>query len=275
MKMKKRFFIIAASLVLASTLAGCSSAAQGGQTQDLISLDDAKNAALSASQIDTAGASFSTAELSEKNGIPYYQLDFTADGLEYYYAIDAQTGTVIESTSGAAAAANPATASTGTASGAIDEAKAKQIALEHAGVAESDTSFLWAKLDNDDGVQVYDVEFYVASTSSEYDYEIDASTGTIRSFDYDAENYTPNTNNSTSNSSGTSSSTTKSEAEIRQIALAKVPGATEKDIQLKLDRDDGRLIYEGKIVYEGTEYEFEIDAYSGAIREWDAESIFD
>ena len=82
MKMKKRFFIIAASLVLASTLAGCSSAAQGGQTQDLISLDDAKNAALSASQIDTAGASFSTAELSEKNGIPYYQLDFTADGLE-------------------------------------------------------------------------------------------------------------------------------------------------------------------------------------------------
>lgn len=275
MKMKKRFFIIAASLVLASTLAGCSSAAQGGQTQDLISLDDAKNAALSASQIDTAGASFSTAELSEKNGIPYYQLDFTADGLEYHYAIDAQTGTVIESTSGAAAAANPATASTGTASGAIDEAKAKQIALEHAGVAESDTSFLWAKLDNDDGVQVYDVEFYVASTSSEYDYEIDASTGTIRSFDYDAENYTPNTNNSTSNSSGTSSSTTKSEAEIRQIALAKVPGATEKDIQLKLDRDDGRLIYEGKIVYEGTEYEFEIDAYSGAIREWDAESIFD
>ncbi|MDR3766150.1 MAG: PepSY domain-containing protein [Butyricicoccus sp.] len=278
--MKKRFLIIAASLALASTLAGCSSAAQGKQTQDLISLDEAKTAALSASQIDATGASFSTAELSEKNGIPYYEVDFTADGLEYRYAIDAQTGTVIESTSGAAANANAAAASTGTASGAIDEAKAKQIALEHAGVTEGDTSFLWAKLDMDDGVQVYEVEFYVSATNTEYDYEIDASTGAIRSFDHEAENYTHDTTShssgTTNNSSGTSSSNaTKSEAEIRQIALAKVPGATANDIQLKLDRDDGRLSYEGKIIYQGMEYEFEIDAYSGAIREWDAESVYD
>ena len=54
-----------------------------------------------------------------------------------------------------------------------------------------------------------------------------------------------------------------------------MPGATENDIRLTLDNDDGKLQYEGKIIYEGMEYDFEIDAYSGAIREWDAESVFD
>ena len=146
--------------------------------------------------------------------------------------------------------------------GAVDEARAKQIALDHAGVSESDTSFLMAKQDYENGVLVYEVEFYVAATGSEYDYEIDATTGEIRGFDYDAENYTPKQQNTTA-----ASGETLSEADIRKIALAKVPGATENDIRMNLDRDDGRLRYEGKIIYEGMEYDFEIDAYSGAIQE--------
>ena len=53
---------------------------------------------------------------------------------------------------------------------------------------------------------------------------------------------------------------------------AEVPGAAESDIyEFETDRDDGRLEYEGKIIYNNTEYEFTIDGYSGAIREWDAE----
>ncbi len=92
---------------------------------------------------------------------------------------------------------------------------AKQIALAHAGVQESDTAFLWVEADYEDGVPVYDVEFYVASTHSEYDYEIDAATGEIRSFDYDAENY-----NAGQDTGGTDA---KSEDEIRQIALDRSP----------------------------------------------------
>ena len=33
--------------------------------------------------------------------------------------------------------------------------------------------------------------------------------------------------------------------------------------------------YEGSILYNGMEYEFEIDGYSGAIRNWEAESWYD
>ena len=66
-------------------------------------------------------------------------------------------------------------------SGRITEADAKQIALDHAGISESETDRLRVKLDYDDGVQEYEVTFYVGNR--EYDYDIDAATGTIRSFD--------------------------------------------------------------------------------------------
>ncbi len=67
-----------------------------------------------------------------------------------------------------------------------------------------------------------------------------------------------------------------SEAEAKKIALAQVPGAKESDIrEFEIDYDDGRLEYEGSIYYNEMEYEFEIDGYSGAIRSWEVESIYD
>lgn len=297
--MKKKFLIFTAAAMLAAALTGCSQTTQKSSAQmGYIGEDAAKNMAITAAQIDAANATFTTTTLDKKDGIAYYEVDFTADGMDYRYAIDAMTGAVIESNSGAAqtntgsttnttdtttqantgstanAAAQPntgnTTTSTTTQTGAVDEARAKQIALEHAGVSESDTTFLMARLDYENGVQVYEVEFYVAATNSEYDYEIDASTGAVRSYDYDAENYNP-----LQQVTGSTAGETISEAEVRSIALAKVPGATANDIRLYLDRDDGRLRYEGKIIYQGMEYDFEIDAYSGAIQEWDVESVFD
>ena len=239
--MKKQFLMFTAAAMLAAALAGCSQSTQKSNAQmGYIGVDAAKNMAATAAQIDAANATFTTASLDEKDGIAYYEVDFTVDGTDYRYAIDAMTGAVIESNSSAAQADGTNTTNATTQTGAVDEAKAKQIALDHAGVSESDTSFLMAKLDYDDGVQVYDVEFYVAATASEYDYEIDAATGEIRSYDYDAENYNPSQQNT-----GSASSETMSEAEVRAIALAKVPGATENDIRMNLDRDDGKLRYEG------------------------------
>lgn len=53
----------------------------------------------------------------------------------------------------------------------------------------------------------------------------------------------------------------------REIALAKAPGAQVR--KLKLDKDDGRAVYEGELRNGRWEYEFEIDAATGAILEWD------
>ena len=61
-----------------------------------------------------------------------------------------------------------------------------------------------------------------------------------------------------------------SESEAIAIALGRVPGANESHVaSFGKDYDDGRWIYEGEIRYNGLEYEFEIDAQTGNILEWE------
>ena len=73
--------------------------------------------------------------------------------------------------------------SSSTSSGYIGKAKAKQIALEKAGVSASKAEFTRVELDYDDGIRVYDVEFYAGDF--EYELEINARTGAVRDYDKD------------------------------------------------------------------------------------------
>lgn len=59
----------------------------------------------------------------------------------------------------------------------IGNAAAKNAALKHAGVTESQATELKVELDREDGKLVYEVEF--KSAGYEYDYEIDAVKGTV------------------------------------------------------------------------------------------------
>lgn len=109
---------------------------------------------------------------------------------------------------------------------------------------------------------VYDVEFYT-SDYKEYDYEIDATT----------ERCSLTTMTQRLRPLSVAGTQTISADRAKEIALAEVPGATTKDIyEFEVDRDDGRLEYEGTIYYNGVEYEFSIDGYSGAIRSWEVDS---
>lgn len=146
----------------------------------------------------------------------------------------------------------------------ISEEEARSIALTDAQVEAEAVTNIRIKCTVDDGRQVYDVEFYV--TNQEYDYEIDAVTGEITEKDMEIEN--------DFGSQATSDASVSIE-EAKKIALDKVPGATEKDIHIGLDYEDGKSVYEGTIFYEQIEYEFEIDAQNGKIWSWEAESIWD
>lgn len=155
-----------------------------------------------------------------------------------------------------------------TSSGMITADQAKSKALAHAGLNANQVNFVRAYLDWDDGRQVYDVEFYT-SDYKEYDYEIDAYTGAVLSFDSDADYYAPPANN-------TQSGSYISQSEAIRIALSYVSGATQSNVRYaKLDRDDGRLEYEVEIIYGTTEYDFEIDAYTGTVISRDMDSIYD
>ena len=144
----------------------------------------------------------------------------------------------------------------------VEEAKAK--ALEDAKLTASQVTFTKAKLERDDGREIYDIEFYTADYK-EYDYEIDARTGAVLEMDYDAESFTP-----------PASSGTITMEKAKEIALAKVPGAKEENIvKLELDRNDGRPVYEIEIIYNAMKYEMEISAADGTILEFESESIYD
>lgn len=270
--MRKIFWI--AAVLAAVSLTGCG--ADQSVQANYIGEEDARTAALTASGVTQDNASFVRTELEQDDGKTYYDVEFTDEsGVRYEYDIDAMTGTVIsyESDGKAQQASQPAAQGNGGASGgtaaaattgAVDADGAKKIALDDAGLTEDQVSFVRTELDRDDGRTYYEIEFYATADHAEYDYEIDASTGAIISQDYDAEHY-----------SAPQSGGTVSEESARQTVLAKVPGATEDNLRMRLERDDGRELYEGTIVYNDMKYDFEVDAYSGAIREWEAESVYD
>lgn len=65
----------------------------------------------------------------------------------------------------------------------ITEDKAKEIALEHASVNSDQVTFMTSELEIEDGMEVYDIEFYV--NNIEHNYKIDVNTGKIISYEKD------------------------------------------------------------------------------------------
>lgn len=168
----------------------------------------------------------------------------------------------------------------------IGQDEAKRIAFADAGVSESDTSRLKVEKDRDDGMLQYDVQFSV--DEKEYSYDINGANGEILSADVEtngtaAQNNTAgktddtaDTNSGTDDTPSTNSGTAAadvavSEADARAAALERVPGATDADIRMELEYDDGYYIYEGDVIYDQKEYEFEIDAQTGNFLKWSEE----
>ena len=292
--MKKSILSIA--MTAAIPLAALSLAACGGSqtasTADYIGIDAAKEAALSDAGVSADGAEFSTAGLDSRNGVFYYAVDFTENGVNYEYDIDALTGVVIEraktpAAGGQGEAGTETAAASGTAApagetaaqvpastspagsqetgsgGPITEAEARAIALSQAGLTEADVRFIESKKDRHDGQSVFEVEFD-ALTGEEYSYDIREADGAIVSYDYDSDR------KPSANSSG---SGMLSEDQIRETVLSRVPGASAADVRLWLDEDDDRYQYEGQLIWDGMEYEFKIDAYSGSVLEWEADTL--
>ena len=154
-----------------------------------------------------------------------------------------------------------AATSTRTSSTDIGAEKAKEIALQHAGVSASNAVFVKAERDYDDGRLTYDVDFYAGN--KEYDYEILAADGTILSYDADIEGYR------IPSSTSTSSSGYIGVERAKEIALqhAGLSASGVNFVKAEFDYDDGRAEYEIEFHHNFREYEYTIDAASGTILE--------
>lgn len=163
-----------------------------------------------------------------------------------------------------------------TQSDSITINEAKTIAMKDAGINEEDISyFKEVAMDLDDGQKVYDIEFVVET--SEYDYEISASDGSIRSKDNEIENYNvTKQTDTTTDSSTTSGDTTPSEeliseSEAKSIALNHV-NLQESEVNFEkteLETENGIRVYDVEFNLGRSEHKFEINATSGIIIQYD------
>lgn len=134
--------------------------------------------------------------------------------------------------------------------------EAVSIALKDAGFTKEQVQDLDVELDRDTGAIHYDVDF--EKGGKDYDYEIHAETGNILK-----KEVPPKTNQTTS----TQKTQPISRDEAKNIALkhAGLSVSQVRDLEVELDRDDGKLHYDVDFEAGGYDYDYEIDATTGKI----------
>ncbi len=178
--------------------------------------------------------------------------------------------------------------STGTASqsGYVGVDAATQAALTHAGVQQSQVSYLEADYDYENGRMIYEVEFGVNGV--EYEYDVDAATGDVLKAEREGhmlqtpaqpqtqqaqiqqpqtqqpQTQQPQVQTPQSQTQGNSAGTISSQ-QARDIALANAGVALSdaRELEVELERDDG--CYKVEFKSGRYEYEYEISVTDGRI----------
>ena len=155
--------------------------AEAGAPAMPIGTDKAMDIAAAAfGKASTAKMAYSAVDPELDESPAHYEVEIKSQtGEEFEYKIDAYTGAILESKREAADGTEVPVVqpSKPAASGDIGYAKAKSVALNHAGVSEGKAYDLEIELDDEDGRLIYEVEF--KSGNMEYSYEINAATGAI------------------------------------------------------------------------------------------------
>lgn len=250
-----------------------------------------KEAAMASALERVSGATESNLRMwvERDDGFQCYEGEIIYNGTKAEFSIDLQTGEFLEwsekaltagsSASGdtgaaassqavqasapAAASSSSAAASSSSAAagGTVTEDQAKAAALSAAGIQESDLIGFTVRPERDDGRQTYQVDLY--TSSADYEIDVDMTTGQVLGQEqerYDMSWTTPD-----------GASVTK-EAAIQSV-LERVSGATEANLRMQVERDDGRTLYEGSVIYNGKDYDFEIDVQTGEFISWSEEAL--
>ncbi len=247
-------------------------------TAEYIGIAAAKEVALNDAGVPAAQADFSSAGLDNKNGTFYYEINFTGNGIQYEYDIDAMTGVVIEGLS-SAAGENGAGAEEPGAAGAVstDEILA---AGETGGISAEGQSVS----PDGSGETSTRVSADGQSPASQAPGSGQPAAGTDQApaAAHAGQSQTPAGQSQATagqpqpapaGQSQSSASITESQAQ--SIALSHA-GVTETDlvfIEAKRDFDDGQEIFEVEFFTSGgTEYNYDIRVSDGSVIKYDYET---
>ena len=206
-------------------------------TTDFISLEEAKKIALEDAGLDEATQKivFTREELSRNQGKPCYLLEFYTGTNQYFYQIDAKSGSIIY------------------AGKFITLSEAKKIALEDAGCKDK-VSFTEETLVSG-GIKTPYYRFVFADTKTQWTYRIDAVLGTVLE----------------KQQKEIVTTDFISLEEAKQIALkdAGLDDATQKIVftREELSRNSGKPCYILEFYTAKKQYSYKVDAKDGSIME--------
>lgn len=132
-------------------------------------------------------------------------------------------------------------------------------ALGHAGVTRSEVRKLEVDLDYEHGSMVYEVEFEVGA--AEYEYDIGAADGDIVWYEIERDGTVEQGGSAIDGKAAISSDDAKTAA----LNHAGLTTAQVTHLKAELDREGGKLVYEIEFKSGGHEYEYVIDAATGAV----------
>lgn len=313
----KQKTIFVALCIAAVSLAGCSdeskpadltnpvtSAMQNAaaDSEELIGLKDAENAALAHAGVSETEAKITKAELDRDNGNYEYEIEFTAQNYKYEYDINAADGSVLKFTKEAvsaaiaetsarneetsAAAQKPAETLSSAVTAKTDETPPPAVTTKQAVTTDAPTSpaagtdIITAEEAKSAalkhaGLNASEVTFTKAELDhddgiTEYEIEFYSSEN---EYEYDINAATGMVIKYSKEAlklpamKNSSSTITLDEAKAAALEYAGLTDSEVKFTKTELDYDDGRAEYEIEFNYGRKEYEFKIDAYSGDILE--------
>lgn len=241
------------------------------QGSERITETQAREIALDHAGVSAGAAAFTKSKLELDDNIWEYEFEFTANSRKYEYKINAVSGKVLEysfeniptqsSSGGSSSGSGGSGSGTPQDTERITEAKAQKIALDHAGVSAGAATFTKSKLELEDRIWVYEFGFF--TNSSEYEYKINAVSGRVLVYSFE--------NKTTQGESSGSGSERLSELQANDIVL-KHAGVSAGEVvfkEFKLETDNGVWEYDIEFLAGGSEFEYKINAVTGAVLEWE------
>ncbi len=144
----------------------------------LLTASDAEGIALTHAGVSLDSVRDVHTEFEVDDGVAYYEVSFRESATAYDYDIHAESGAILDvdieyDKNDAPSSEQPT----------ITDEQAKAAALSHAGLDADAVTQLRVEYDGDERTPHYDVSF--RNGNYEYDYEIDAQTGDVISYDKD------------------------------------------------------------------------------------------
>lgn len=229
--------------------------------KEYIGADAAKHAALMHAGDEVAErATQVKVELDCEDSIMIYEVEFTVDGYEYDYEIDAKTGAVRK----AEKELDDDSVSTDSKvppDGKIGEENAVETALNHAGFSMEQITGLEVEFDGDETPH-YDVSFH--AQGYEYDYEIGAYDSSVLKSEKEPDDDRKESVDAPVNG-GETDQIGEQEALSAALKHAGLTKEQVKELEVEKDVENGKPVFEISFKSGGYEYDYEIDGMTGGI----------